>query len=447
MEQKAKPLILLDAKSKGEAERNSWVKPVVWSERMLEALERGVQGNAWYTLIDKVYQTRNLQEAYERIRRNGGGAGVDHVSVKQFGERQQDELRRLAEAIKADNYQPQAIKRVHIPKAGGGERPLGIPTVRDRVVQAAVRQVIEPIFEKEFLCCSYGFRPKRGCKDALGKVEELLKQGCAVVVDADIKGFFDTINQEKLLKLVGERIKDNKVLELLNKFLKQGINQDGQELEPAMEGTPQGGVISPLLANIYLHQLDEIITKQGYQMIRYADDFVIMCKTQQEAEQALTLVQEVMEKIELKLHPEKTHIVNMLNLGSTFEFLGYRFKNHKGKILKYPRPKSMNKLKDKIRNLTPRLSGLSMECIVEKINRTTKGWFEYYKHSSSRAFEGTDSWIRSRLRATLSRRRKTGSRNRYGFAHKRWPNRFFHGLDLFCLGSSHHHLRIQSACR
>jgi RNA-directed DNA polymerase len=447
MEQEERPSILREARKGGAAKRSSWVKPVVWSERMLEALERGVPGNAWYTLIDKVYQERNLLEAYERIKRNGGGAGIDHVSVEQFGEQLQEELRKLTGNIKGGSYRAQAIKRTYIPKAGGGERPLGIPTVRDRIVQAAVRQVIEPIFEKDFLDCSYGFRPGRGCKDALRTVSQKLHQGNTIVVDADIKGFFDTIKQERLIELVNKRIKDNKVMELVKGFLKQGILEEGKEFDPATEGTPQGGVISPLLANIYLHQLDETITKHGYQIVRYADDFVVMCKTQQEAEQALQLVQEVMEKIELKLHPDKTHIVNMGKPDAAFEFLGYRFKNHKGRILKYPRPKSIAKLRDKIRTLTPKLSGASMKSIVDKINPVTKGWFDYFKHSSTQAFGNQDSWIRSRLRAILSRRRKTGSRNRYGRAHNRWPNHHFHDLGLYCMAISHTNLRLQSARR
>ncbi len=447
MEQEDKPLRLREAKREGAAGRNSWAKPVVWSERMLAALERGVQGNAWYTLIDKVYQMRNLEEAYERVRRNGGSAGVDQVSVDKFGKRKQEELNKLATGIKTGSYRPEAIKRVYIPKAGGGRRPLGIPTVRDRIVQTAIRQVIEPIFEKEFLSCSYGFRPGRGCKDALREVDELLKQGNTVVVDADIKGFFDAINQDKLIELVGERIKDSEVIDLIQRFLKQGIDENGHELEPAMEGTPQGGVISPLLANIYLHQLDKIMTKQGYQIIRYADDFVILCKTQQEAEQALSLVQDVMRTIELKLHPDKTHIVDMGNLDAAFEFLGYRFHNHKGKTVRYPRSKSRNKLRDKVRTLTPRLSGQSMKTIIGEINRVTNGWFEYYKHSSNCAFNSEDSWIRSRLRSILSRRRKTGTRNRYGLAHFRWPNRYFIDRGLFCMSASHDVLRCQSASR
>lgn len=447
MKQETKPSILPEARKEGATEQTGWVKPVVWSSRMLEALERGVPGNAWHSLIDKVYQERNLLEAYERIKRNGGGSGVDHVSVRKFGERLQEELTKLAGSIKAGNYRPQAIKRVYIPKAGGGKRPLGIPTVRDRIVQAAVRQVIEPIFEKDFLDCSYGFRPGRGCKDALRTVNQLLHQGNTVVVDADIKGFFDTINQEQLTELVNKRIKDSKVMELLKGFLKQGIFENGQELDPAIEGTPQGGVISPLLANIYLHQLDETTTKHGYQIVRYADDFVIMCRTQEDAEQALSLVQEVMKKIKLTLHPDKTHIINMVNPGAAFEFLGYRFKNHKGKILKYPRPKSVTKLRDKIRTLTPKLSGASMRSMVERINSVTTGWFNYYKHCSPQAFGSQDSWIRSRLRAILSRRRKTGSRNRYGKAHCRWPNQFFHDLGLYCMDISHARLRVQPARR
>ena len=416
----------------------------VWSDRMLAALERGVP-NGWFTLMDKVYRGKNLEAAYEGVRRNKGSAGVDHVSVTEFGKRCDVEFAKLEVALRTGTYAPQSVRRVHIPKAGGGQRPLGIPTVRDRVVQAAVRQVIEPIFEHEFLPCSYGFRPNQSCKDALRAVSTALRSGYTVVVDADIKGFFDSIDHTKLMGFVGERIKDGSLLKLIDSFLHQGIFEQNKEWEPAEMGTPQGGVISPLLANIYLHQLDKAVTKAGYRMVRYADDFVIMCRTQEEAKSALALVAEKVEELKLTLHPDKTHVVDMAMPGGAFEFLGYLFKNHKGRTLKYPRPKSIQKMRDSVRELTPRNCGHSMKVTIEKLNQRLRGWFEYFKHSSSCAFERQDAWIRSRLRHILCKR--TGSKSRgHGKSHFRWPNKYFTDLALFSLASAHAALR-QSARR
>jgi RNA-directed DNA polymerase len=447
MKKEDKPNRVQEAKPDGEAQRWSWVKPEAWNARMLEALERGVQGNAWYTLIDKVYRLKNLEESYNKVASNGGSAGVDHVSVEKYGEDLKRELEELRQQLQTGSYTPQQIRRVYIPKAGGGERPLGIPTVRDRVVQTALLHVIEPIFEKEFLDCSYGFRPQRGCKDALRKTLELLQQGYTTVVDADIKAYFDTINQQQLIELVSGRIKDKNIIELINKFLKQGILERGITFDTDGIGTPQGGVISPLLANIYLHELDVEVSKQGYQMVRYADDFVIMCKNQEQAEKALLVVKAVMDRLNLKLHPDKTGTVDMKQRGSSFQFLGYLFKNYKGRILKYPRPKSREKFKEAVRRQTPRSNGNSMQEIIDKLNLTLRGWFVYYKHSSGYAFKDLDSWIRSRLRAILARRRKAGTRNRRGYAHFRWNNKFFAELELFCMHYSHTMLRVQSARR
>ena len=216
---------------------------------MLKTLETGVRGGVWFSLIDKVYSKANLEGAYRRVAANKGGAGVDHVSVKKFGERLEEELGRLREQLKAGVYRPQAVKRVMIPKPGSQERrPLGIPTVRDRVVQSAVRQVIEPIFEKDFAPNSYGFRPQRGCKDALREVNRRLKEGNRWVVDADFKSYFDTISHEKLMGRVEEKVSDSRVLDLLAGFLKQSVMDEVKEWTPET-GTPQGGVISPLLAN------------------------------------------------------------------------------------------------------------------------------------------------------------------------------------------------------
>jgi RNA-directed DNA polymerase len=299
------------AKQVGEAcDRWSWVEPVVWTERMLTALEKGVKGGKWFSLIDKIYSKHNLRAAFERVRKNRGGAGVDHVTIDRFEERLEENLERTSEELRDGTYRPQAIKRVMIPKPGKSEkRPLGIPTVRDRVVQTAIRNVLEPIFEKEFEERSYGFRPKRGCHDALNRVETLLKKGYIYVVDADIKSFFDTIPHDNLMERVREKVTDGRVLELIEEYLKQDILGTAKEWAPE-RGTPQGAVISPLLANIYLDPLDKHVAFWRYEMVRYADDFVILCESEEEARNALKLVEMWMTENGLTLHPEKTRIVD-----------------------------------------------------------------------------------------------------------------------------------------
>ena len=446
MQQQARPTVVQRAKQVGEDQRNSWIEAAAWTGRMLAALERGVRGGVWFALIDKVYRKNNLEAAYEKVARNGGSAGVDHVTVEDFGKHLKDELARVSESLEKSTYRPQAIRRVYIPKAGGGERHLGIPTVRDRVVQAAVKQVIEPIFEREFLSCSYGFRPNLGCKDALRAVSEMLQAQHTIVVDADIKSFFDTIKHDKLMELVSKRVQDGRMLNLLESFLHQGILEEGEERAGADAGTPQGGVISPLLANIYLHELDKVLMKKGYRLVRYADDFVVLCDSKTEGEEVLALVTAVLTELGLTLHPDKTHIVDMQDAGAEFEFLGYRFKNHKGKILRYPRSKSIAKMRAAVRIRTPRLSGQSIEVIIDRLNQMLRGWYKYFRHSSSNAFPECDSWIRMRLRAILCYRAKCASR-RYGLAHKRWPNRYFKSLRLFCLAEQHAQDRCQSATR
>ena len=277
-----------DAKQAEEIRsRWSWVEPSAWTERMLTALENGVKGGVWFSLIDKVYAKANLETAFKNVEANAGSPGIDQVTVQQFGARVDQEIEKLVRGLRAGSYRPQAIKRVYISKLGSKEkRPLGIPTVRDRTVQAALRNVIEPIFEREFAEHSYGFRPGRGCKDALRVVDRLLKDGHLYVVDADLKSYFDTIPQDRLMQRVGERVADGRVLELIESFLKQGV-MEGTETWTNEEGTPQGAVISPLLANIYLNPLDHEMARNGYTMIRYADDLVILSRRRQEAEQAL----------------------------------------------------------------------------------------------------------------------------------------------------------------
>src|SRR5690606_27239386 len=243
----------------------------VWSGKMLEALDKGVKGNKWFSLIDKVIKATTLELAWAKVRSNAGACGADGITVKRYAKGSQTRLLAVKEQIERNDYQPQSIKRVWIPKPGSPEkRPLGIPTVRDRVVQTALRMVIEPIFEREFCDASYGFRPGRGCKDALRQVDALLKSGCSHVVDIDIKGYFDAIPHDRLMKLVGERIADKRVLGMIEGFLKAGVLEGLEVDAESDEGTPQGGVISPLLANIYLNPLDRLLEEKGYEAVRYA---------------------------------------------------------------------------------------------------------------------------------------------------------------------------------
>lgn len=269
-----------------------------------------------------------------------------------------------------------------IPKPGGKEkRPLGIPTVTDRVVQGAVKTVLEPIFERGFAATSYGFRPGRGCKDALRDVERLLRSGHTHVVDVDIKGYFDNIPHGKLMELVRERVADGKVLGLIETFLKHKVSENGVDTQPD-KGTPQGGIISPLLANIYLHPLDLLLGELGLASARYADDIVVLAPSAQAAEQALTAIDGCMEQAELTLHPEKTRLVDMNAGNAYFDFLGYRFKRSwKGKLLRMIRPASKKKLRDILRNPTKRTSGKSIEAIIAGINPVLRGCYEYFRHA------------------------------------------------------------------
>ena len=290
--------------------RWAWAEPAVWTERMLTALDTGVKGGVWFSLMDKVYALRNLQAAFAQVKRNRGSGGVDHVTVKQYEQRLEAELKTLHDQLRTGAYTPQAVRRAYIPKGKGQVRPLGIPTVRDRVAQTALRNVLEPIFEREFAEHSYGFRPQRGAKTALRRVAKLLKEGHRYVVDADIKGYFDSIPKQPLLQRVKERVADGRVLALLEAYSNQPVMEEMKTWTPET-GTPQGAVISPLLANVYLNPLDHLMSEQGFEMVRYADDFVVLCKTRHEAEQALETIRRWMEQQELVLHPDKTRIAAM----------------------------------------------------------------------------------------------------------------------------------------
>jgi RNA-directed DNA polymerase len=422
-------------KQAGDAQWRCYgAEPGVWSERMLAALDKGVKGNKWFSLIDKVYADRTLALAWAKVLSNAGACGVDGITVERFGKDSQKRLLAVKEHLKEGSYQPKPVKRVMIPKPGSAQkRPLGIPTVRDRVAQTALRMVIEPIFEKEFAPHSYGFRPGRGCKDALRQVNALLKSGHVHVVDADLKSYFDTIPHQRLMALVAERIADGRVKALIETFLKQGVLEDGVQMEAGEEGTPQGGVISPLLANLYLNPLDWLMADAGFAMVRYADDFVVMCRTPEQARHALEKIRAWTQEVELTLHPEKTRTVDMRVEKSHFDFLGYRFyRTLKGKLTRLVRPKSEQKLRATLKPLTQRNCGLSLEITIRRINPTLKGWYAYFKQATPQSLKGMDSWVRDRLRAILRRRRgwkgKAQKPDRY-----RWPNRYFRELGLFCL--------------
>jgi RNA-directed DNA polymerase len=389
-----------------------------------------VEGGKWFRLFDKVFAERNLLAAFQQVASKDGAAGVDHVSVAQFERALPESLWEVSDQLKNGTYQPQSIRRVHIPKPGTNEtRPLGIPTVRDRMVQAAVVNVIEPIFERDFAEHSYGFRPGRGCKDALRRVDELLKAGYVHVVDADLKGYFDSIPHDGLMSRLKEKVADGPVLSLIESFLKANILDGLEEWSPAT-GAPQGAVLSPLLSNVYLDPLDHMVARSGFAMVRYADDFVILCRTPEEASRALDLVRTWVSENGLTLHPTKTKVVDARSDG--FDFLGYHFRGTKH----WPRDKSTAKLKDAIRAKTKRTNGDSLRAIIESLNRTLRGWFEYFKHSRPWIFRVLDGWIRGRLRSILRKREKRRGHGR-GMDNRRWPNAFFAEQGLFSLAEAH----------
>lgn len=420
--------------------RWSWVEPSVWTDGMLAALENGVKGDRWFSLIDKVWSERNLHSGFEKVRGNHGAAGVDGVSVARMEEGLAGKIAQLSARLKDGTYEPLAVKRTWIPKPGSKEkRPLGVPAVRDRVAQTALRNVLEPIFERIFSTHSFGFRPGLSCKDALRLLDSLLKAGYVWVVDADLKSYFDTIPHDKLMVLVEKWVSDGKVLDLIRKFLKQNVLDGLKEWTPE-GGTPQGAVISPLLANIYLDPLDHLMEAKGYKMIRYADDFVILCRTREEAEAAMESVREWTVTAGLTLHPEKTRIVDASKDG--FDFLGYHFE--KGR--KWPRKKSLDKFRDGVRELTKRANGKSLDEIIVRLNRKLNGWFNYFKHSYKTTFPYLDGWIRRRLRSILRKRKGLRGISKGGDDNHRWPNKFFVDHGLFSLTIAHRKA-VQSLAR
>lgn len=420
-----------------------WVERRVWTEAMLTRLaSRESADQVWFALWDKTYAPANLQSAFTKVWRNGGSAGADEQTVAHFGRRAEEELQRLHEQLRLGTYRPQPVRRAWLPKPGSREqRPLGIPAVRDRIVQGALRHVLEPIFETEFAEHSYGFRPGKGAKDALRRVATLLKAGHDWVVDADLKSYFDTIPHDRLMRLLKERVADGRVLALVESFLRAGVLEEAKGWQPTECGTPQGGVISPLLANLYLNPLDQQMAAAGWEMVRYADDFVILCRSEAEAQAALAEVRQWVSEAGLTLHPDKTRVVNASEPGG-FDFLGYHFERGQ----RWPRTKSLKQLRARVSEQTGRTDGRSFAAIVSGVNRTLRGWYGYFQHSQANVFTSVDGYVRRRLRSLLEKRRGR-TRQGLGAAHQRWPNAWFARRGLLSLAAEHEWTRTIVALR
>ncbi len=404
-----------------------WAEASIWTDAMLTALENGVKGGKWFSLIDKVYRPNVLMNAWLKVKANKGAAGVDKMSIQMFEANQAKYLAELEHELKSETYQPKAVRRVYIPKEKGKLRPLGIPIIKDRIAQQAAKATIEPIFEKVFLDTSYGFRPKRGAKDAIAEVSKLIEEGNIWVVDADLQAYFDTIPHDKLLQEISTLISDGRIIQLIEKWLTQSIMEECNSWTP-IQGTPQGGVISPLLANIYLHSLDKTLENAKYKMIRYADDFVILTKTKEEAEEALRIVQNWVTERGLTLHPDKTKLGNCMVEGDGFDFLGYRFEGGK----RWIRRKSIQKFRDRIREKTSRVCGHSISQVIKELNPILRGWGNYFKDVTKYTLGTFDSFVRRRLRAIIARQNKKqcfGS----GWNNVQIPNKFFADKGLISM--------------
>lgn len=400
----------------------------------------------FHSLMGQVLEVRRLRSAYEKVRAKRGAPGVDGVSVEQFGESLEQNLVKLIAELRARTYRPLPVKRVLIPKPDGGQRPLGIPAVRDRVVQQAVLGVLEPIFEADFSPHSHGFRPGRSCFSALRELYGQVRAGHVYIVDVDIEKFFDTIAHESLIDAVAEKVADGSVLRLIRLFL-EALIQDGYRLMRPKAGTPQGGVASPLLANIYLGQLDRVLEAEGVAFVRYADDVRLLSRTPAGAQKALQRTEEVLWELGLRLNQNKTRRVS---IDQGVDFLGYRLIAVKGHLNAYINPKVLERFRDEVRRLTRRTAGVSFVVMVDRLNEYLRGWGEYFKRAqASGVLDRLDQWIARRVRAYRAKR----WRNSYW---RRYPDQYLYGqlglVRLYVLRRNFHReftarRRRQPLCR
>ena len=411
-------------------------------QNRLWAAAKQSPGRRFHALYDRIYRSDVLSEAWERVRANRGAAGVDGLTlaaVEDYGvERMLDEL---SADLRAGIYRPAPVRRVEIPKPDGRMRPLGIPTVRDRVCQQAAKIVLEPIFESDFLTCSFGFRPKRSATDALEAIRVAFPKGRQFVFEADIENFFGEIDHERLLEMVGERVSDRRVLKLLGQWLRAGVLEAGV-LSETVTGTPQGGVISPLLANIYLHAFDRAWVERGVgEVVRYADDFVVLCSTQEQAEEAQRRATAILGDLGLTLHPDKTRVVDLRGGKQGFDFLGcHLHARMSGKVWerqhvvryylhRWPSQRSMKRARARVKALTARSQvGQQLKDVIGRLNLFLRGWGNYYRTGNAAAkFVSLDRYVAWRLKRLLIKKR--GRNLRAGQA-DRWTRTWFHDQGL-----------------